>query len=71
MTKTMTAIDKRDLRNHVTMFSGAALVRKKGRGWWVSFRDFGPPCPFKTKSEAVDFANNWPNAIALSDRVAI
>lgn len=59
----MTATDIRDLTNHVSMFSGAAIVRKAGRNWWVSFRGFGCPSPFATKRDAIEWASRWPSAI--------
>lgn len=68
-TQTMTADDVRDLSNHVRMFGGGAIVRKSGRGWWVSFRGFGCPSPFKTKGAAVEWASRWPAAIQQSARV--
>lgn len=64
----MDAADIRDLVNHINHFGAAALVRKMGSKWWVRFREFGPPSPFKTKREAVAWAANWPSALRLSQR---
>jgi hypothetical protein len=58
----MTATDIRDIVNHSMHFGPAALVRKGNSGskrWWVAFRDFGFPCPFATKTEAVERAAEW------------
>lgn len=55
----MTETDIRDLRNHVHHFGSAAVVQKRGRQWWVSFREYGCPAPFKTKREAMEWASNW------------
>ena len=64
----MTATDVRDVINHINHFGAAAVVRKTGGKWWVRFRDFGPPSPFKTKRSAVEWAANWPAALRLSQQ---
>ena len=64
----MDEIDIRDMVNHVNHFGPAAIVHKRGRSWWVDFRGFGPPSPFKTKREAVDWACSWPAAIRRSQK---
>lgn len=64
----MTATDVRDLTNHINHFGASAVVRKSGRRWWVKFREFGPPSPFNTKREAVDYAAAWPGALRLSQQ---
>lgn len=66
-TAQMTATDRRDITNHVMMFGGAALVKKVGRKWAVSFRSFGPPNLFPTKTAAVDWASRWPSALARTE----
>jgi len=64
----MTATDIRDLTNHINHFGASAVVRKMGGKWWVRFRDFGPPGPFKTKRDATDWAAKWPAALRLSQQ---
>lgn len=64
----MTSIDVRDLTNHINHFGASAVVQKMGRKWWVKFRDFGPPSPFKTKRVAVEWAAAWPAALRLSQQ---
>ncbi len=65
---TMTDIDRRDIINHVMHFGASAVVHKKGRNWWIDFRGFGFPTPFKTKREAMERVGNWVSALELVRR---
>lgn len=49
----------RDLCNHHMMFGSYSIVRKSGRGWWVSFGDQGFPSPFKTRKDAAARGDAW------------
>lgn len=64
----MTDTDRRDIINHVMHFGNAAVIRRKGRGWWIEFREFGFPHPFKTKREAMERVSNWVIALAAERR---
>lgn len=65
----MTDIDIRDVINHINHFGCGAVVHNRGGKWWVQFRGFGCPTPFKTKGAAMDWACGWPSALRLSQRV--
>ena len=64
MAHEMTRTDMRDVVNHITHFGCGAVVHKRGRSWWISFREFGFPSPFKTKTEAMKRASEWCLALA-------
>jgi hypothetical protein len=66
METTVTATDIRDLKNHVMHFGNYAVVQKRGSRWWVSFRGFGPPSPFKTKREAGEYVSLWTSMVGVS-----
>lgn len=55
----MTQADARDIENHLKMFGSESVVRKLGRKWTVSFRQFGYPGCFNTKREAIEWAMRW------------
>lgn len=56
----MTDVDRRDIINHVNHFGASAVLHKDKSGkWWIRFRDFGFPSPFKTKREAVERVSQW------------
>ena len=56
----MTDEDRRDIINHVFHFGNASVVRRDKSGkWWIDFRGFGFPSPFKTKSEAMERVSLW------------
>lgn len=59
----MTDTDRRDVINHVMHFGASAVVNKGPGGWWIDFRGFGFPSPFKTKREAIDRVGLWVSAL--------
>ena len=68
---TMTDTDRRDIINHVMHFGASAVIDKDKSGkWWISFREFGFPTPFKTKREAMERVSLWVSMLYAERRKA-
>lgn len=65
----MTDTDRRDIINHVMHFGCAAVLHKDQAGkWWIRFREFGFPTPFKTKAAAMERVSQWVSMLSAKRR---